>query len=70
LHILEKLFHLFYLLLPMVNAYGKKMEDVNVSLRVVHGEWKYLLYSLGYVLTLSAFCYFLALLALQKKRHI
>jgi hypothetical protein len=70
LRILEKVFHLFYLVLPMVNAYGKKMEKVNVSLRVADGEWKYLLYSLGYVLALSAFCYFLALLALQRKRHI
>jgi hypothetical protein len=70
LHILEKIFHFFYLLLPMVNAYGKKMENVNVALRVAHGEWKYLLCSFGYVLTLSAFCYFLALFALQRKRHI
>jgi hypothetical protein len=70
LHVLEKIFHFFYLLLPMVNAYGKKMENVNVALRVAHGEWKYLLYSFGYVLTLSAFCYFLALFALQRKRHI
>jgi hypothetical protein len=46
------------------------MENVNVALRVAHGEWKYLLYSFGYVLTLSAFCYFLALFALQRKRHI
>lgn len=70
LHVLEKIFHFFYLLLPMVNAYGKQVQNVSVALRVAHGEWKYLLYSLGYVLTLSAFCYFLALLALQRKRHI
>jgi hypothetical protein len=70
LRVLEKVFHFLYLLLPMVNAYGKKMEDINSSLRVAHGEWKYLLYSFGYVLTLSAFCYFLALFALQRKRHI
>jgi hypothetical protein len=70
LRVLEKIFHFFYLLLPMVHAYGKQTEDVNASLRVAHGEWKYLIYEFGYVLTLSAFCYFLALFALQRKRHI
>jgi hypothetical protein len=70
LRALEKVFHFFYLLLPMFNAYGKKTQDVSYSLRVAHGEWKYLLYSFGYVLTLSAFCYFSALFALQRKPHI
>lgn len=70
LRVLERFFHFLYLLLPMVNAYGKKTEDVHSSMRVAHGEWKYLLYSFGYALTLSAFCYFLTLFALQRKRHI
>jgi hypothetical protein len=70
LRVFEKFFHFLYLLLPMVNPYGKKTEDVHSSLRVAHAEWKYLIYSIGYVLTLSAFCYFLSLLALQRKRHI
>jgi hypothetical protein len=70
LRFLEKFFHFFYLLLPMVNPYGKEMENVHSSMRVAHAEWKYIAYSFGYVLTLSAFCYFLALFALQKKRHI
>jgi hypothetical protein len=70
LRVFEKFFHFLYLLLPMVNPYGKKTEDVHSSLRVAHTEWKYLIYSIGYVLTLSAFCYFLSLLALQRKRHI
>jgi ABC-type transport system involved in multi-copper enzyme maturation permease subunit len=70
LRALEKLFHFLYLLLPMVYAFGKKTESIYSSFRVTHGDWRYLLYSFGYVLVLSAFCYFLALFALQKKRHI
>jgi ABC-type transport system involved in multi-copper enzyme maturation permease subunit len=70
LRVLERLFHYLYLLLPMVHPFDKKTESIYSSLRVAHGEWKYLLYSLGYALALSAFCYFLALFALQRKRHI
>ena len=70
LRVLERLFHYLYLLLPMVHAFGKETESIYSSLRVAHGQWKYLLYSFGYALALSAFCYFLALLALQRKRHI
>jgi hypothetical protein len=70
LRVLEKFFHLLYLILPMMNAFEKKTEVVQSSLRVAHSEWKYLVYSFGYVLTLSAFCYFLGLFALQRKRHI
>jgi hypothetical protein len=70
LRALDRLFHYLYLLLPMVHAFGKKTENIYSSLRVVHGEWKYLLYSFGYALALSAFCYFLALFALQRKKHI
>lgn len=70
LRALEKFFHFLYLLLPMVYVFGKKTETIYGSLRVMHGDWKYLLYSFGYVVVLSAFCYCLALFALQKKRHI
>ena len=70
LRALERLFHYLYLLLPMVHPFGKKTENIYSSLRVLHGKWKYLLYSFGYALALSAFCYFLALFALQRKRHI
>ena len=70
LRALERLFHYLYLLLPMVYPFSKKTEAVRTSLRVMHGEWRYIPYSFGYALTLSAFCYFLALLALQKKKHI
>jgi hypothetical protein len=70
LRVLEKFFHFLYLLLPMFNPYGKEIEDIHSSMRVAHGEWKYLVYSIGYVLTLSAFCYLVALLAIRRKRHI
>jgi hypothetical protein len=70
LRALEKFFHFLYLLLPMMHAFGEKMEDVDTSLRVSHSDWKYLLYSAGYAAALSAFCYFVALFALQKRKHI
>jgi ABC-type transport system involved in multi-copper enzyme maturation permease subunit len=70
LRVLDRLFHYLYLLLPMVHAFGEKTENIYSSLRVLHGEWKYLPYSFGYALALSAFCYCLALFALQRKKHI
>jgi ABC-type transport system involved in multi-copper enzyme maturation permease subunit len=70
LHVLERLFHLVYLLLPMIHPFRDKTEGIYSSLRVMHGEWKYLLYSFGYALALSAFCYFVALAALLRKKHI
>jgi ABC-type transport system involved in multi-copper enzyme maturation permease subunit len=70
LHALKGLFHWLYLISPMLYPFGKKTEGIHVSLRVMHGEWKYLLYSFGYALTLSAFCYCVALFALQRKKHI
>lgn len=70
LRALEKLFHWFYLILPMVHVFGEKTDNIYSSLRVGHSDWKYLLYSFGYALALSAFCYCVALAALQKKRHI
>jgi ABC-type transport system involved in multi-copper enzyme maturation permease subunit len=70
LRALEKLFHYLYLVLPMVHVFDEKTANIYSSLRVGHGDWKYLLYSFGYALALSAFCYCVALSALQKKRHI
>ena len=70
LRFLERLFHYVYLLLPMLFPFDKKTENIYSSLRVLHGEWAYLLYSLGYVLVLSAFFYCLTLFVLQRRRHI
>jgi ABC-type transport system involved in multi-copper enzyme maturation permease subunit len=70
LRVLDHIFHGLYLTLPIIHAYGKETDGIYSSLRVLHGDWKYLLYSLGYVLVLSAFCYFVAAFALQRKRHI
>jgi len=70
LRIVEQLFHSLYILLPMLYPFDKQTQGVHTSLRVMSGEWKYLLFSLGYVLTLSAFCYCLALFALKRKNHI
>jgi ABC-type transport system involved in multi-copper enzyme maturation permease subunit len=47
LHVLDRLFHYLYLLLPMVHAFGKKTESIASSLRVMPGEWKYLFYAFG-----------------------
>jgi ABC-type transport system involved in multi-copper enzyme maturation permease subunit len=70
LHVLDRLFHYLYMALPMFHPYAAQTRDVYNSLRVAHGEWKYLLFSLGYALTLSLFCYLLALVALQRHKHI
>lgn len=70
LYLLDRVFHYLYLLLPLVHAFDTKTESIHSTLRVVPGAWKYLLYSSGYVALLSAFCYLLALFALQKKKLI
>jgi hypothetical protein len=70
LRVLEKIFHGLYMALPIFYAYAKQTENIYSSFRVMHTEWKYLCYSLAYALVLSAFCYFLALLALQRKKLI
>lgn len=70
LRILDRLFHYFYFILPMVYAFGQKTGNIYSSFRVMHGEWKYPLYSSGYVIVLAGFCYSLALLSLQRKKHI
>lgn len=70
LRVLERVFHVLYLAAPILRPFGRKTDNIYVSLRVMRGEWKYLLFSLGYSLALSAFCYFVALSALQRKRHI
>jgi len=70
LHALERVFHVLYLAAPIIRPFGKNTESIYLSLRVMHGEWKYLLYSLGYSLALSAVCYLIALGSLQRKKHI
>jgi len=70
LRMVEGVFHSLYVLLPMVYPFDKQTENIYTSLRVMSGEWKYLLFSFGYALALSAFCYCVALYALQRKNHI
>jgi hypothetical protein len=70
LHVLERVFHFLYLIAPVFHAFEDKTSTAASSMRVAHGEWRYLAYSLGYVLVLSVFCYCVALFALQRKRHI
>lgn len=70
LRVLGRVFHYLYFLVPMVHAFGKRTENIYSSLRIPHGEWKYLIYSFGYAMALAAFCYFLALFAMQRKKHI
>lgn len=70
LRVMEHFFHALYLVSPILHPFGRKTESIYGSLRVMHGEWKYLVYSFAYAMALSAFCYFVALWALQRKRHI
>jgi hypothetical protein len=50
LRILDHLFHYLYFILPMVYAFAKKTEHIYSSFRVLNYEWKYRLYSFGYVI--------------------
>jgi len=70
LRMVERVFHSLYIVLPMAYPFDKQTENIYTSLRVMSGEWKYLLFSFGYALALSAFCYCVALYALQRKNHI
>jgi hypothetical protein len=70
LRVVERVFHSFYILLPIVYPFDKQTENIHTSLRVLSSEWKYLLFSFGYALTLSAFCYCVSLFALKRKNHI
>lgn len=70
LRMVERLFHSLYILLPIVYPFDKQTENIHSSLRVLSSEWKYLLFSLGYALSLSAFCYCVSLFALKKRNHI
>jgi ABC-type transport system involved in multi-copper enzyme maturation permease subunit len=70
LHAIERVFHFFYVVLPMFGAFGNKTENAHSSLRVSQGDWKYVLYEFGYTVALSAFCYFVALFLLQRRKHI
>jgi len=70
LRMLEHVFHSLYILLPMFYPFDKQTANIHVSLRVMNSEWRYIVFSVGYALALSAFCYCAALYALQKKNHI
>jgi hypothetical protein len=68
LRVLRSIFHFCYIVLPMVHACGHQTKNIYSSLRVGNGEWRYILYSLGYALALAALCYCLALFFLQRKQ--
>jgi len=70
LRMIEAVFHVFYILLPIVFPFEKQTENIHASLRVLSGEWKYLIFSFGYALALSVFCYCVSLFALKKRKHI
>jgi hypothetical protein len=70
IRVLEKFFYVIYLAAPTYEPFKQKFQTVDYSYRASAGEWKYLLYSAGYVLVSWAFCYFVALFALRKRRHI
>ena len=67
---MQHIFHFLYLLFPIFYVFSEKTAKIYSSLRVAQGDWKYLLYSLGYVVVLSVFCYLVSLFLLQKKQHI
>lgn len=70
LRLFARMFHFLYLLVPMFQPFSPKTDGIYNSLRVIHSDWRYLLYSLGYALILAGFCYGVSLFALQRKKHI
>lgn len=70
LRFLNHLFHSLYMTLPILHVSDDKTSGILDSLHVPHGSWKFLLYSAGYSAALSLFCYAVALLALQRRKHI
>jgi hypothetical protein len=70
LRMLEWVFHALYIALPMLDPFDNKTENIHISLRVLSSDWKYLVFSFGYALALSAFCYCVSLYALQRRNHI
>jgi hypothetical protein len=70
LHVLERLFHYFYMALPMVHPFSRETQGIEESLHVAAGQWPYALYSLGYALSLTALSYCLSLFFLQRKKLI
>lgn len=62
--------HAIYMTLPIVHVADNKTSEILESLHVPPGAWKYVLYSAGYASALSLFCYFAALLALERRKHI
>ena len=70
LRALERLFHYCYMALPMVHPFSRQTQGIGQSLHVTPGQWPYLLYSLGYSLSLAALSYCLSLFFLQRKKLI
>jgi hypothetical protein len=70
LRMLERVFRFLYLVFPMVDPFANETAGLHSSLRVLHGDWKYLAYNFGYSLALGAFCYSVALFALERKKLI
>ena len=65
---LEHVFHFLYLLVPMTRPFESKTGVIYSSFRVHAHDWLYLLYSSGYILTLSALFFLLSLFFLQRKK--
>jgi hypothetical protein len=70
LHVIERLFHYCYMVLPMVHPFSRETQGIQESLHVAPGQWPYALYSLGYALSLTALSYCLSLFYLQRKKLI
>jgi len=66
----NKLIYFLYMVLPAYNPFEEEKDVVYDSMRVVSGDVKYLLYTLGYTILISTFFYFLTDYCIRKKRHI
>jgi hypothetical protein len=70
LPILEKFSYALYMAAPMFSPYAEEISDVEGSMRVASGQWKYLLFTGGYALTIAALTYLLTLAALKRKNFV
>jgi len=70
LEVIGKLLNFIYMIIPIYNPFSDEKRGIYNSMRVIPGDMKYLLYTLGYTILISAFFYFLTSYFIRKKRYI
>lgn len=68
--IIQKFFYTIYMILPMSSPFSKETNFIYRNFRVESSDWKYLLYTLLYTLSIAGFFYLVNNCILKKKRLI